>query len=92
MVRPTGFEPVAPRFIPLKLSQPSLKECSWSGLSLHHRRRIFEVHRCCPSSLYTFLASISAGLGTGLPANSCRYGFPVFEQIHIQRFRPQCPI
>ena len=32
----TGFEPVAPRFITLQLSLPSLVGCLCAGLSLHH--------------------------------------------------------
>jgi hypothetical protein len=37
-----------------------------SGLSLHHPPVALEL-RCCPSSLYTFPAGVSTGLGSGLP-------------------------
>jgi hypothetical protein len=37
-----------------------------SGLSLHPPPEDPEL-RCCPSSLYTFPAGVSSGLGSGLP-------------------------
>ncbi len=40
----------------------------WSGLSLHHSPAEARVHRCRPSSLYTFRGHAGPRLGSGFPA------------------------
>ncbi|KAG0892122.1 hypothetical protein G6F32_017463 [Rhizopus arrhizus] len=66
VVPETGIEPVRPCgrgiFLPLRLSPPARKRCSWSGARLHHRLAALGARRLLstPSPVTT-----GAWLGVG---------------------------
>src|SRR5256885_32170 len=63
MASAAGFEPTAPRFIPLRVSPPHCAFVVWTVPSPWARAFVRPTVRCHPSSLYTFPAC--AGLGSG---------------------------